>query len=142
MDANVVTPILTLFRSDEPSYQPLHPSKSLQLEDGDPQASLGNLKRLGLVIQTIWVRKGFSRVLIQFSTGEMYLALGLCQPDVLARVASEAGFGPYEELKSFYAYLPSDYDDLLPATDERYGPLPPREYDPNLPPPSFVKPGR
>ena len=48
MDANVVTPMLTLFRSDEPSYQPLHPSKSLQPEDGDPQASLENLKRLGL----------------------------------------------------------------------------------------------
>ena len=41
MEATVVTPMLTLFRSDEPSYQPVHPSKSLQLEDGDPQASLG-----------------------------------------------------------------------------------------------------
>ena len=93
MEANVVTPMLTLFRSDEPSYQPLHPSKSLQLEDGNPQASLENLKRLGLVVQDIWVRKGLSRVLIQFTTGEQYLALGLGKAGALAFVASKAGFG-------------------------------------------------
>jgi hypothetical protein len=121
--------MLALFRSDEPSYRPEHPSKSLQPEDGNPQASLENLTRLGLPIQTIWVRKGLSRVLIQFSTGETYLALGLGKGDVLAVVASKAGFGPCDQLKLIYNLLPADYDGLLPADDDRYGPLPPREYD-------------
>jgi hypothetical protein len=65
--------------------------------------------------------------LIQFFTGEMYLALGLGKADALAFVASEAGFGSFDVLQSLYAALPADYDDLLPADDDRYGPLPPRE---------------
>ncbi len=128
MDANVVTPMLTLFRSDKPSYQPLHPSKSLHPEDGDPEASLENLKQLGLAVQEIWVRKGLSRVLIQFSTGEQYLALGLRSPAALALLASNAGFGDYHELESFFTYLPADYDGKLPAATDRHGPLPPKEY--------------
>ena len=136
MDANVVTPMLTLFRSDEPSYQPLHPSKSLQPEDGDPQASLENLKQLGLVIQEIWARKGLSRILIQFATGEQYVALGLRNPAALAFLASNAGFGDYHELESFYARLPADYDGKLPAVTERHGMLPPKEYDDAIPAPA------
>ena len=119
--------------SDEPSYQPEHPLISLQVEDGSPQASLENLKRLGLVIQDIRVRKGLSRALIQFTAGEQYLALGLGKADALAFVASEAGFGSVDVLKTMYAALPSDYDDMLPADDDRYGPLPPKEYGDSLP---------
>jgi len=118
MEAPVISPMLGLFRSEEPSYQPEHPSKSLQVEDGNPQASLENLKRLGLVIQDIWIRKGRTRALIQFNTGEQYLALGLGKADALAFVASEAGYGKFEELRTFYACLPDDYDGKLPAASE------------------------
>ena len=122
MQATVVTPMLALFRSDETSYQPVHPSGPLALEDGNPQASLGNLKRLELVIQDIWVRKGLSRALIQFSTGEQYLAFGLRDPAALAHVAAEAGYGEYHDLKGFYECLPPEYDDKLPAASEpRHG---------------------
>ena len=48
----VVTPMLAVFRSDTPTYQPSHPSGPLCLEDGNPQASLENLKRLGLAPRT------------------------------------------------------------------------------------------
>jgi hypothetical protein len=85
------------------------------MENGDPQVSLGNLKRLGLVVQDIWVRKGLSRVLLAFNTGEQYLALGLGKADALAFIASEAGYGSFEELRSFYGCLPPDYDGKLPA---------------------------
>ena len=74
MQGTILGPMLQLFRSDEPSYQPVHPSVPLAMENGDPQVSLENLKRLGLVVQDIWVRKGLSRVLLAFNTGEQYLA--------------------------------------------------------------------
>ena len=51
------------------------------------------------------------------------------RPDALALVASEAGFGSFDELQTLYACLPADYDDKLPADDDRHGPLPPKEYD-------------
>ena len=117
MDVPVVTPLLALFRADDPSYQPVHPA-GLMLEDGNPQSSLENLHRLGLVIQDIWVRKGLSRVLFQFSTGEQYLALGLSAPLTLAKVAARAGFGESTELAEFYTDLPPTYDDKLPAMSE------------------------
>ena len=112
----VVTPLLALFRSDTPAYQPSHPSGPLCLEDGKPQASLENLKQLGLEVQNIWVRKGLSRVLIQFGTGEQYLALGLSAPKTLARIASDAGLGDSDELYEIYRDLPDEYDGMLPIT--------------------------
>ena len=36
-------------------------------------------------------------------------------PAALAFLASNAGFGDYHELESFYARLPADYDGKLPA---------------------------
>jgi hypothetical protein len=117
MQATVVTPMLALYRSDEPAYQPIHATGPLELEAGNPQASLENLKRLKLVIQDIWVRKGLSRALFQFNTGEQYLALGLT-PAALAFLASDAGYGEYEDLKEFYTYLPPEYDGKLPAASE------------------------
>jgi hypothetical protein len=112
MEAEVVGSMLRLFQSDEPSYQPVWNGKTLRPENGDPQASLENLKKLGLVIQDIWVRG--PRVLILFSTGEQYCALGLGKSDALAFVASEAGFGPFDRLRDFIAALPPDYNDKLP----------------------------
>jgi hypothetical protein len=115
MRASVVTPMLELFRSDATSYQPQNLSGTLRLEDGNPQASLENLKTLGLVVQDIWVRKGLSRVLIQFNTGEQYLAFGLVKAEALAFIASEAGMGDYEELKVMYQCLPPEYEGKLPV---------------------------
>ncbi len=111
----VVTNMLAFFRSDTPSYQPSHPC-GLLCEDGNPQASLENLKRLGLAPQDFWVRCNFSRVLIQFSTGEQYVALGLSVAN-LARMAADAGLGEYEELYEIYESLPPEYDSKLPTTD-------------------------
>jgi hypothetical protein len=133
MQAAVVTQMLAIFRSDEPGYQPVHSAWPLRMEDGDPQASLENLKRLqslkdprtgmdqGLVIQDIWVRKGLTRVLIQFATGEQYLAFGLRKPEALAFIASEAGFGNFEHLKWMYGNLPADYDSKLPRELDEAG---------------------
>ena len=113
----VETLMLALFRSDTPAYQPVHSSRPLCLEDGDPQASLQNLKQLGIChIQDLWVRKGLSRVLVQLSTGEQYLALGLSDPHKLAYVAAEAGMGPYAELLETYRFLPADYEGKLPTS--------------------------
>ena len=39
------------------------------------------------------------------------------KPDALALVASKAGFGSFDELGTFYACLPADYDDKLPADE-------------------------
>ena len=117
MNAEVVTPMLALFRSDAPAYQPIFAGVVLDNEDGNPQVSLGNLQRLGLVIQDIWVRKGLSRVLFQFSTGEQYLALGF-DPAALATIAAAAGYGEREDLQGFYECLPAEYDDKLPAASE------------------------
>ena len=66
--------------------------------------------------------------MIQFSTGEQYLALGLGKPAALAFVASAVGFGDYTNCESFFTYLPADYDGKLPAATDRHGPLPPKEY--------------
>ena len=119
--ASIISEMLATFRSDVESYQPSNPAypAGLLRETGDLQASLENLRRLGtpgkLQVQSMAARKGLSRVLIQFSTGEQYLALGLNAKEA-ARIAAEAGMGPYDELLALYedvAALP-DYDDLLP----------------------------
>lgn len=120
MEVPVQSEMLRLFRSDEPSYQPVS-ARPLREEDGDPQASLENLRALGLVVQDIWVRENRTRVLLQFSTGEQYLALGLSDPAALAFVAAEAGFGSFEHLKVLYDCLPPSYDGKLPAEDEPRG---------------------
>lgn len=111
----VVTPMVALYRSNTPEYQPVLNGCQLRREDGNPQASLENLKRLGMVIQDIWVRQNLSRALFQFDSGEQYLALGLKDPSALAHVAAEAGYGEFEDLRDCYACLPADYDDKLPA---------------------------
>ena len=96
--------MLAQYRSDQPAYQPTH-NVPLLPEDGNPQASLENLKRLNLPIEHIWVCKRLSRVLFQFVTGEQYLALGLSDPETLARVAADAGMGDYESIKSECVFL-------------------------------------
>lgn len=121
MEVPTESEMLRLFRSDEPSYQPVSGKWRLREENGDPQASLENLKTLDLVVQDIWVRQNRRRVLLQFSNGEQYLALGLNNPDALAFVAAEAGFGDFETLKILYDCLPDEYDGKLPAEHEPRG---------------------
>ena len=118
MEIPVITPMLALYRSDQRAYQPTH-TLPLQLENGDPKASLENLKtlvELKLVIQDIWVRCKLKRALIQFNTGEQYLALGLSNPEALALVATAAGFGDIDDLRMTCEDLAEDdeYDDKLP----------------------------
>jgi hypothetical protein len=118
MEAAIASQMLALFRSDESNYQPVHSTGPLDKEDGNPQASLGNLKRLNLPIQDIWVRNGFARVLFQFNTGEQYLALGLSDPKALAYIASDAGFGSFDELFEMYRAIPAEYEGKLPLAVE------------------------
>ncbi len=108
--------MLALFRSDVPTYQPEHPA-GLAEETGDPQVSLENLRKLGLIVKAgdlqiptenlrkfrlalrdIWVRKKLSRVLFQFCTGELYLAFGLRDPELLAQLATDAYLGDHNDL--------------------------------------------
>lgn len=68
-------------------------------------------------------------MLVTFSLGEHYYAPGLRvgtagpATEALARIAAEAGFGPYGDLLSFYRDLPADWDDVLP--DLKMDTLPP-----------------
>jgi hypothetical protein len=109
----VISEMLALFRSDVPTYQPEHPA-GLAEETGDPQVSLENLRKLGLVPQDFWIRKG--RVLVQFNSGEQYLALGLSDPRALADLAAKAGMGEADDLFEMYRDLPPEYEGKLPAT--------------------------
>lgn len=136
MEIPVATPMLAFYHSDQPTYQPTH-AVPLQLEDGNPQASLENLKRLNLSMKNIRVRKQLRRVLFQFLTGEQYVALGLSDPATLAAVAAENGLGDYDALKLSLELLAGgdestpggefacggEFDDMEFA--DRYRPVPP-----------------
>jgi hypothetical protein len=113
--------MLEWFRKGVASYQP--EINGLVLESGDPRASLENVHRLttaGLLIRDIWVSP--NGALVMFSTGEQYYAPGLRvgggpATEALARIAAEAGFGPFERLLPFYNAMPADYDDQLPDVE-------------------------
>lgn len=117
---DIVTPPLRMFREGVQSYQPENNGVSLEPETGEPGASLRNVERLvaaGLQIQDILVRP--TGALIQFITGEQYLATGLrvgeeARTVALADIAAEAGFGPYEKVLRMYLAIPCDYDGILP----------------------------
>jgi hypothetical protein len=121
MNASIVSEMLRLFRDGADRYQP--GENGLLFESGSPEASLSNLRQLvasGLVIQDILIRP--TGALVIFSTGEQYFALGLRVADgdpteALARIASEADFGPFDRLLPFYQALPADYDGKLPDVD-------------------------
>jgi hypothetical protein len=46
MEIPITSPMLAIYRSEATSYQPSCNGQLLQFEDGNPQASLENLKRL------------------------------------------------------------------------------------------------
>lgn len=120
---DIVTEPLRMFREGVQSYQPENSELSLEPETGEPQPSLRNLRKLldaGLVIRDILVRP--TGALIQFSTGEQYLASGLrvgdeAQPArtlALIEVAVKAGFGPWPKLLRMYSNMDADYEGVLP----------------------------
>ena len=117
---DVVTEPLRMFREGVQSYQPENNGIPLDKETGDPRVSLCNVRQLmkaGLVIRDILVRP--TGALIQFSTGEQYLATGLRVGEerktvALVEVATDAGFGPYEKLLAMYVAIPKDYEGTLP----------------------------
>jgi hypothetical protein len=120
---DIVTEPLRMFREGVQSYQPANSGISLEPETGEPQPSLRNLKKLldaGLVIRDILVRP--TGALIQFSTGEQYLASGLRVGDeanpartlALIEVAVKAGFGPWPKLLRMYSNMDADYEGILP----------------------------
>ena len=120
---DIVTEPLRMFREGVQSYQPTNSGISLEPETGEPQPSLRNMKKLldaGLVIRDILVRP--TGALIQFSTGEQYLASGLrvgdeAQPArtlALIEVAVKAGFGPWARLLRMYSNMDADYEGVLP----------------------------
>jgi hypothetical protein len=117
--SQMISPMLRLFHEGATRYQPEF--DGLAPETGDPQVSLENLRKIvaaGRAIRDILVKP--TGVLVTFSLGEHFYAPGLRvgtagpATEALARIAAEAGFGPYEELVSFYRDLPESYDDVLP----------------------------
>ena len=68
MEIPTISPMLAFYGSEAASYQPTRPGMQFNLEDGNPQASLENLKRLKLTVKCFWVRKQATRVLIHSST--------------------------------------------------------------------------
>jgi hypothetical protein len=121
---DIVTDPLRMFREGVQSYQPQDNGIPLEPETGDAGPSLRNVRRLvsvGLQVQDILVRP--TGALIQFITGEQYLATGLrvgeeAKTVALAEIATDAGFGSYEKLLRMYLAIPCDYDGILPKPRE------------------------
>ena len=117
---DIVTPPLRMFREGVQSYQPENDGIPLDKETGDPQTSLHNVCRLmaaGLAIRDILIRP--TGALIQFVTGEQYLATGLrigeeARTLALLEIATKAGFGPWERLFPMYTSMDADYEGPLP----------------------------
>jgi len=112
--------MLRLFQEGAKSYQP--DFNGLALESGDPQVSLENVRKVmatGRVIEHIMVRP--TGALVMFSTGEHFYAPGLRVAtegpavEALARIAAEAGLGPFDQLFTFYQDLEADYEGQLPG---------------------------
>jgi hypothetical protein len=126
--SEIISPMLRLFREGAKSYEP--EGDGMAPETGDPQVSLENLRRImatGRKIREILVKP--TGVLVTFNGDEQFYAPGLRvstdgpATEALARIAAEAGFGPYDELLTFYHDLPADWDDPLP--DMKWDTLPP-----------------
>jgi len=118
----LLSPMAERFRQGVASYQP--EIKGFALENGDPQVSLANIRRLtalGLVIRDFWVRP--TGTLVMFASGEQYYSPGLRvgtdgpATEALAEIAAEAKFGPYERLLAFYRSIPPEYDNQLPDVE-------------------------
>ena len=118
--SQMISPMLRLFQEGAKSYQP--EIDGLALETGDPQVSLENVRKVvatGRVIRDILMKP--TGVLVTFSTGEHFYAPGLRvategpATEALARIAAEAGLGPYDQLLPFYQDLETDYDGQLPG---------------------------
>lgn len=92
------------------SYLPIFQGRRLREEDGDPSTSLDNLRTL---LETLKVRRCLARprgpVLIEFLSGEEFLATGFSMGEespkvaAFAEFAKQAGFGKNAEL--LYRYL-------------------------------------
>ena len=126
--SQMVSPMLRLFQEGAASYQP--ETEGLAPETGDPQVSLKNVRKLvaaGRAIEKILAKP--TGVLVMFSAGEPFYAPGLRvatagpATKALAWIATEAGFGPYDELFTFYRDLAADWDGPLP--DMKWETLPP-----------------
>ena len=99
-------------------YQPVAPDTPLLPETGDPQVSLGNLHLLDLQAHDMYVGPG--GVLVQFVTGEHYLATGFrigggAATEALAQYGAEQGFGEYDWLLMAWSALPADYTGPIPT---------------------------
>jgi hypothetical protein len=126
--SEIISPMLRLFQEGAKSYQP--EGDGFAPETGDPQVSLENLRRImavGRTIQQILAKP--NGVLVLFDGDQQFYAPGLrASTDgpataALARIAAEAGFGPYDELFTFYRDLAADWDGPLP--DMKWETLPP-----------------
>ena len=118
--SQMISPMLRLFQEGAKGYQP--EIDGLALETGAPQVSLENLRKViatGRVVRDILVKP--TGALVTFSTGEHFYAPGLRvategpATEALARIAADAGLGPYDQLLPFYQDLEADYDGQLPG---------------------------
>ena len=99
-------------------YQPVAPDTPLLPETGDPQVSLGNLHLLDLQAHDMYVGPG--GVLVQFVTGEQYVATGFKvgggpATEALAQYGAEQRFGEYDWLLMAWSALPDDYTGQVPT---------------------------
>lgn len=120
--------MMRLFQAGAQTYQP--EGDGLARETGDPQVSLENVRLMlaaGHRIREMVVKP--TGVLVRFDGDCHFYATGFRvgsdgpATEALARIAAEAGFGPYDELLSFYQNLPDSYDSVLP--DMKADTLPP-----------------
>lgn len=115
----MISAMMRLFQEGAQSYQP--EGDGLAPETGDPQVSLENVRRLtaaGHRIKDMVVKP--TGVLVRFEGCQQFYAPGFRvgtdgpATEALARIAAEAGFGPFDELLTFYQDLPNTYDSVLP----------------------------
>ena len=117
VSVSIVSEMLQLLRKGG-HYQPVAPDTPLLPETGNPQVSLGNLHLLDLQAHDMYVGPG--GVLVQFVTGEHYLATGFRigggpATEALAQYGAEQGFGEYDWLLLAWSALPADYTGQIPT---------------------------
>lgn len=116
-------------------YQPIFRGEPLEVEAGEPKASLDNLRKMikeGLEVQSVLVVED-ANVLVVFKTGETYLATGF---DIGDDSVATKSFAEFLEFGLGYT-TQVDWFNLLEAQDRLFkGPIDPTR----IMPPSRQRP--
>ena len=121
---NINTPVEMQQAGD--GYIPIFQGEEMLPEGALPETSLENLRRLldaGLEVRRFVAVPG-QNVLVEFKTGEAYLATGFSFGDTgeastaFAAFAELAGWGSRGELLRWIAALDPDWDTIIPLVNE------------------------